>query len=95
MRKFHAYTLNSWPTRQGGELIFTCTEEAIYYAHLLYDTQPAYDRLKNWRTLVLKGIKVLKAKHTVDYDRIFDLAFRSQLFRECMEEIQRLNTEEP
>lgn len=95
MRKYHAYTLDNWPRRENGELIFDSTNEAIYYAHLPIDRLSAYDLLKKWRKNAYQNLKREKTLKPVNFNRIFDLAVRAQLYRECMEEIERLNTEEP
>jgi len=95
MRKFFAYTLDNWPRRKNGELVFDSTNEAIYYAHLPIDRLSAYDLLKKWRKNALQNLERLKTLKPVNYNRMFDLAVRAQLYREAMEEIERLNTVEP
>ncbi|GAH40193.1 unnamed protein product, partial [marine sediment metagenome] len=37
MREYKAYTLESWPRRKKGDLIFRSTEEAFYYAYIVED----------------------------------------------------------
>ncbi|GAG59268.1 unnamed protein product [marine sediment metagenome] len=91
MRDFHAFTLESWPRRKRGDLIFRSTEEAFYYAHILDDTQPAYDLLKKWRANTYHEIKAVKKRNPLNFDRLFDLAVRAQFYREAMEEITRIN----
>jgi hypothetical protein len=91
MRDFHAYTLIDWPRRKNGDLIFTTTNEAIYYAHITDDRVGLYNLLKKWRINAYQEIARLRFIKILDYNRIFDLAVRAQLYRECMEEIQRLN----
>jgi len=91
MRDFNAYTLNDWPRRKNGELIFTTTNEAIYFANLTDDSLASYDLLKKWRKNAYQNISRLRSMKSINYNRIFDLAVRAQLYREAMEEIQRLN----
>ena len=91
MRNLHAYTLNDWPRRKNGELIFTSTNEAIYYAQITDDRDGAYNLLKKWRINAYQDIARLRSVRVINYNRIFDLAVRAQLYREAMEEIQRLN----
>ena len=91
MRDFNAHTLNDWPRRKNGELIFTTTNEAIYYAHIADDRLSAYDLLKKWRKNAYQDIAMLRSKTVINYNRVFDLAVRAQLYRECMEEISRIN----
>ena len=95
MRDYHAYTLESWPRRKRGDLIFRSTEEAFYYAYIVEDRLAAYDLLSKWRTNTYQEIKAAREKKSLNYDKLFDLALRAQFFREAMEEISRLNQEEP
>jgi hypothetical protein len=91
LRNVNAYTLDDWPRRKNGELIFTTTNEATYYAHITDDREGAYNLLKKWRINAYQDIERLRLQTPVKYNRVFDLAVRAQLYRECMEEIQRLN----
>lgn len=94
MRDFHAYTLENWPRRKRGDLIFTSTEEAFYYAHIVVDEVLSYSLLKKWRSKTCQDIKAAREKKTINFDRLFDLAVRAQFYREAMEEMTRLNQEE-
>jgi len=91
MKDLRAYTLDDWPRRKNAELIFQSTNEAIYYANICDDRLAAYDLLKKWRRKAYQDIEGLKNRKPVNWNRMFDLAVRAQLYRECMEEIQRLN----
>jgi len=95
MRQFNAHTFDDWPRRMNEELIFETTNEAIYFANITDDRLGAYNLLKKWRERAYKEIKAVKAKRTINFNRAFDLAVRAQFYRECMEEIERLNEEEP
>ena len=94
MRDFHAYTLENWPRRKQGDLIFTSTEEAFYYAYIVEDKHVAYNLLMKWRFNTYREIDALKKKKPLNFDRLFDLAVRAQFYREAMEEISRLNQED-
>jgi hypothetical protein len=94
MRDYHAFTLDSWPRRKRGDLIFTSTEEAFYYAYIVEDRVSAYDLLRKWRTNTYQDIKAAREKRVINFDRLFDLAVRAQFYREAMEEISRLNSED-
>lgn len=95
MKDFHAYTLENWPRRTGGDLIFTTANEAIYYANLVEDSGPAYQLLKRWRANTSKEIKYAREWRPINYNRIFELSMRGQFYREAMEEIERLAMEGP
>jgi len=94
MRDLKVYTLSDWPRRKNGELIFQTTNEAIYYANLTDNRLGAYDQLKKWRRNAQYEVTRLKAIKSNNYDRMFECAVRAQFYRECMEEIKRLNEEE-
>ena len=94
MRDYHAFTLNDWPRRKRGDLIFRSTEEAFYYANIVEDRLAAYDLLSKWRRNTYQEIDVLKKMKPLNFDRLFDRAVRAQFYREAMEEITRLNKEE-
>ena len=91
MRDFRAYTLENWPRRKNGDLIFTSTNEAMYFANLTDDRPGAHNLLKKWRKNAYQDIERARQWSPINYNRIFDLSVRAQLYRECMEEIERLN----
>lgn len=93
MRELHAYTVIDWPRRKNGDLIFTTTNEAIYYAHITDDRVGLYNLLKKWRINAYQDIARLKSMRVINYNKIFDLAVRAQLYRECYEELEHLNKE--
>ena len=88
MREYKAYTLKDWPRRKGGELIFSSTNEAIYFATLVENRLEAINLLSKWRKNAYQDIELAKQGTLINYDRLFDLAVR-----EAMEEIQRLIAE--
>ena len=94
MRDFHAYTLDNWPRRRRGDLIFRTTEEAFYYANIVEDRASAYDLLSKWRANTYQEIKAARSKKPLNFDKLFDLAVRAQFYREAMEELSRLNQED-
>jgi len=91
MRKFHARGFAEWPRRQRGDPILQDTNEAIYYTYIVPDRMIEYNKLKKWRRNALQDLEALKKTPSLNYDRMFDLAVRAQFYRECMEEIKRLN----
>jgi len=93
MNNLKSYTLYDWPRRKNGELIFQSTNEAVYYANIADDRLSSYDLLKKWRKNAYQNLTALRLKKPINYNRIFDLAVRAQLYREAMEEIERLNKE--
>ena len=90
MRKY-PYNYGTWPRDAGGNPIFTCSEQAIYYAHLCSHEISEIDRLTYLRKEAYQGIASMRAGRHPNYQRMMDLAFKAQLYRECLEEIQRIN----
>jgi len=91
MRQFNACTLESWPRMKSGDVIFQSTEDAIYYANLVDDRLAAYELLKKWKKKANFDIGLERFKPNPKLNKVYDLAVRAQFYRECMEEIQRLN----
>jgi len=91
MRVSHAYSLDLWPLRVNGDPIFTCTEDAIYFAHLINDRIEWIDKLTRLRKKAYFDIGIQRTKVTPSYQRMMDLAVRAQFYRECLEEIKRIN----
>lgn len=93
MRALKAYTLDDWPRRKNGELIFTTSNEAMYFANITDDRVGSYNLLKKWRINAYQEIARLRSMRVINYNRIFDFAVRAQLYRECYEELEHLNKE--
>ena len=91
MRKSHAYSLNLWPLRKNGEPIFTCSEDAVYFAHLVFDKVEWIDKLTRLRKNAYFDIAVHRSSPKPNYQRMMDLAVRAQFYRECLEEVRRIN----
>ena len=88
--KIYPYTFDSWPRTQAGDPMFNCSEQAIYFAHLASD-KIEVDLLTRLRKSAYFDIAVQRSKPSPNYQRMMDLAFKAQLYRECLEEIQRIN----
>jgi len=89
--KTYPYTFESWPRDAGGNPIFTCTEQAIYFAHLCSHNEGQISQLTILRKDAYTRIAEQRAKRQPNYQRMMDLAFKAQLYRECLEEIVRIN----
>ena len=89
--KIYPYTFESWPRTKTNDPIFTCSEQAIYFAHLVSDNMEMVNRLTELRKSAYFDIGVIRSTPSPNLQRMMDLAFKSQLYRECLEEIQRIN----
>lgn len=83
----------NWPRERGGAPIFTCSEDAIFYAHLI--VQEVIERLKivHLREKVLADLKVMRFMNNPNLDRMMNLAVKGQFYRECLEEVERIEKE--
>lgn len=90
MRKY-PYTFESWPRSKSNDPIFTCTEQAIYFAHLASDKIEVVDLLTRLRKRAYFDIGVIRSTPSPNLQRMMDLAFKAQLYREALEEITRIN----
>lgn len=91
MRKSQACSLDMWPLRVNGEPIFTCTEDAVYFAHLINDRIEWIDKLTRLRKKAYFEIGIQRSKLHPGYQRMMDLSVRAQFYRECLEEVKRIN----
>jgi len=89
--KTYPYVYENWPRTNAGDPIFTCTEQAIYFAHLVSDKIEIIDLLKRLRKTVYVDIGLQRSKITPNFQRMMDLAVKAQFYRECLEEITRIN----
>jgi len=84
-----------WPKTRAGDPIFSCSEEAIFFAHLIFKDEAERLKLVHLRLKVLFDLKVMRSKPTPNYQRMMDLAVKGQFYRECLEEIERIEKEGP
>lgn len=89
--KTYPYTFESWPRSQAGDPIFTCSEQAIYFAHLASDKIEVVDLLKKLRKRAYFDIGVSRSAGSHNLQRMMDLAVKAQFYREALEEIKRIN----
>jgi len=87
--------LTQWPRSKNGAPIFTCSEEAIFFAHLIFKLEEERLKLVHLRRNVLFDLKVMRSKPTHNFQRMMDLAVKGQFYRECLEEIERIEKEGP
>ncbi|MBA7496007.1 hypothetical protein ES702_06604 [subsurface metagenome] len=87
----YPYTFESWPRTKAGKPIFTCTEQAIYFAHLCSHNEGQISQLTILRKEAYQSIATQRSKRQPNYQKMMDLAFKAQFYRECLEEITRIN----
>jgi len=85
--------LDNWPKDGRKQPIFTSTQDALLYAQLIYNDKDAQGTIKICREDALIKLRAERLSKHPKPQRMFDLAFRAQLFRECSEEFQRIQDE--
>jgi len=83
-------TLRNWPRSIAGQVIFESSEDAIFYAALIYDDPDRVKEIKSLRRSTLVEIGLRRAKKQVNLDLLMHIACKAQFYRECVEEVDRL-----
>lgn len=84
------YNLEGWPRRKNGEPIFTSTEMAIFYAHLIGDSLKAQSEILAARKKAVLECEAMRVKTNPNLNRAFEIAVKAQFCRECLEEVERI-----
>jgi hypothetical protein len=85
--------LANWPTKRDFQPILNSTKEALLYAQLIHRHIQKQTDLASYRELTYKLLSVERRRPTPDLQRMMNLAVRAQLFRECLEECQRITND--
>lgn len=81
---------SQWPRRDDGSPIFNSTNDAFFYAELIYSNVGECNKIYQFRFNTLYLMEIIRSNKNADLQDLFDLAFRSQFFRECLEEVNRI-----
>ena len=92
MKRIKAHII-TWPKNKDGEPMFTCSEDAIFYAQMAVNDTGVIENLKFYREKLHRKIKVERARVNPNLDRMMLYATKGQYFRECWEEIERIRAE--
>jgi len=84
---------SQWPRSESGAPIFTCTEDAFFFANLIFKKAEERLNIVHLRRKVLFDLKVMRAKPVHNLQRMMDLAVKGQFYRECLEELERIEKE--
>jgi len=87
--------LKTWPRRRNGEPIFRTTNDAIFYAQLASKRYNAIEEMKAYRDKARREMKFVRKDRDPDLDMLMECAVKAQFFRECYEEMERINGEKP
>lgn len=86
-------TLSAWPHDRRGLPLFTCTQDALLYAQLI-EKHPDKQKM----LIISRQDLYIKLRHErnakiPNAQRMCDLSVKAQLYRECLEEVQRIKDE--
>ena len=85
--------LKAWPRNLAGEPIFKTSEDAIFYAVLIFDKPARVQRIKKVRRTSLFDVGHRRKNPNPDLDILMQLAVKGQFARECLEEVDRLKNQ--
>lgn len=84
---------SNWPRTQAGNPILTDTGDAIFYAHLITGKVSERTKIVKLRQKTLFDLKVMRSKTGPNLNRMMELAVKGQFYRECLEELERIEKE--
>ena len=87
------HNFKSWPRTKGGDPIFNCSESAIFYAHLIIDNETQRLKVAHLRQKSLSESKAMMGTDYCNMQRMMDQAVKGQFYRECLEEVERIEKE--
>jgi len=85
--------ITNWPRRKNSQIIFTATEDALLYAQLICTRPDLQDQITRYRRFALTDLKREREGERRSPLRMMDLAVRAQLYRACLEEVERISNE--
>lgn len=88
-------SLDNWPMNKSGEYIFQDTPQALYFANIAFGKPGVIANLKRVKSLARKALQIDRKAGFPNSQRTMQLSLKSQLYRECLEEIDRIKKEGP
>jgi len=82
-----------WHRDGSGRPIFQDTSDALFYGVLISNHPDSIDELKHLRAEAYKEIEYIKKMSQPNFQRIVNLSFRAQMYREAYTEAERLKGE--
>lgn len=85
--------LANWPHRRSGQPILKSSNEALFYAQLVYNNPKKMDELVFYRKRIYQALRAEREKRSPNFQNMMDMAVRAQLFREAFMEAARIQDE--
>jgi len=86
--------LATWPTDRIGLPIFTSSRDAILYAQLIEGHPDKQKMLSISRQDLYIKLRHERHLNQPNLQRMMNLAIKAQLYRECLDELQRIKDEQ-
>lgn len=83
--------LENWPKTRDGHPIFKCTEEAFFYANLIYKNEKEIKMIRKGMEIARQDVHAMREKGSQNFNKMMHLACKGQFYRECLEELDRIH----
>jgi len=83
--------LANWPRTTKGQPIFKCSEEANFYANLIFDNEKEIKVIMKAMENARQEVHAMRAKGSKNLDRMMHQSVKAQFYRECLEELDRIH----
>lgn len=84
---------HSWQKDEEGVPVFRSTNDAHAYAHLIVDDEYECERMKILKKSVYDELDNAREAGHLSLQKLLNMACRCQLYRECIEEVDRIKDE--
>jgi len=85
---------NQWPVDDYGAPVLNSTSDAVLYAHIIQSFQWRQFQLDHLISKFDDDFNELIGSKDPDLDKLAQLAFRIQFYRECIEEVKMITKED-
>jgi len=83
-----------WPRRNNGQIIFKNSNQAVFYANLIYNNKRLVDEIDMSLRAARRDLIIQRQRNGPNMDKLMELAVKAQFFRECMDEVKRIREEQ-
>lgn len=83
--------LANWPRTTKDQPIFKCSEEANFYANLIFDNDKEIKLIRKAMENARQDVHEMRQKGSKNLDRMMHMACKAQFYRECLEELDRIH----
>ena len=86
--------LLDWPRDSKGEVIFSNSHEAIFYAIMVHNAKALAQEIEALRITAKWDLEIEKMKPDGNIDRMIQLAAKCQFYNECIQTAKKLLQDE-